>query len=112
MAKKNTVLNNLPEEEILWADTKRWVGLPWTFTKYILTKEKLLVETDTFYDILVNWHLQKIVLPTIVPEEEENPFNPYNKDYIDGKVDLEGNPIVEPTEYEDPTEAVESTEDE
>ena len=34
MAKKNTVLNNLPEEEILWADTKRWLGLPWTFTRY------------------------------------------------------------------------------
>ena len=78
----------------------------------LLGVEKLLVETDTFYDILVNWHLQKIVLPTIVPEEEENPFDPYNKDYIDGKVDLDGNPIVEPPEYEDPTEAVESTEDE
>ena len=41
MAKKNTVLNNLPEEEILWADTKRWLGLPLTFTKYKVDKERL-----------------------------------------------------------------------
>ena len=31
---KNTVLNNLTEEETLWADTKRWLGMPLTFTKY------------------------------------------------------------------------------
>lgn len=41
MTKKNTVLNNLPEDEILWADTKRWLGLPWTFTKYRVDKERL-----------------------------------------------------------------------
>ena len=41
MAKKNTVLNNLPEEEILWADTKRWLGLPWTFTKYQVDHDRL-----------------------------------------------------------------------
>lgn len=38
---KNTVLNNLPEDEILWADTKRWLGLPWTFTKYSVDNERL-----------------------------------------------------------------------
>ena len=33
-------------KEIVWSDRKRIVfGLPWTFTKYSLTKEKLLVET-------------------------------------------------------------------
>jgi len=33
-------------KEIVWSDCKRIVfGLPWTFTKYSLTKEKLLVET-------------------------------------------------------------------
>ena len=37
---KNTVLNNLPEDEILWADTKRWLGLPWTFTKYRVDGER------------------------------------------------------------------------
>ena len=41
MAKKNSVLDNLPEEEILWADTKRWLGLPWTFTKYQVDSERL-----------------------------------------------------------------------
>ena len=55
--------------------------------------EKISVETDSFYDILVNWHIQKIVMPTVIPEEEENPFDPYNEDYINGLVDLKGNPI-------------------
>ena len=41
MAKKNTVLNNLPEDEVLWADTKRWLGLPWTFTKYRVDGNRL-----------------------------------------------------------------------
>ena len=41
MAKKNTVLDNLTEDEILWADTKRWMGLPWTFTKYRVDEERL-----------------------------------------------------------------------
>lgn len=44
MARKNTVLNNLPQEEILWTDTKRWLGLPWTFTKYLVDKERLYVK--------------------------------------------------------------------
>ena len=33
-------------KDIIWTDRKRIIfDLPWTFTKYILTKEKLLVET-------------------------------------------------------------------
>ncbi len=33
-------------KEILWSDRKRILfGLPWTFTKYTLTSEKLLIET-------------------------------------------------------------------
>ena len=33
-------------KEIVWSDRKRIIfGLPWTFTKYSLTKEKLLIET-------------------------------------------------------------------
>ena len=32
--------------DILWQDRKRIIfGLPWTFTKYVLTKEKLLIQT-------------------------------------------------------------------
>ena len=41
---KNTVLDNLPEDEILWADTKRWLGLPWTFTKYRVDSERLYLK--------------------------------------------------------------------
>ena len=68
----------------------------------LLGVESLNVETDSFCDLLVSWHIQEVVLPTQIPEEEENPFDPFNKDYIDGKVDLEGNPVTEPTEA--PTE--------
>lgn len=41
---KNTVLDNLPEDEILWADTKRWLGLPWTFTKYRVDNDRLYLK--------------------------------------------------------------------
>lgn len=48
MAKKNSILNNLPEEEILWADTKRWLGLPWTFTKYRVDADRLYCKKGFF----------------------------------------------------------------
>lgn len=36
----------MPETEYVWKDRKRIVfGLPWTFTIYKLTREKLLIET-------------------------------------------------------------------
>ena len=69
----------------------------------LLGVESLNVETDRFHDLLVSWHIQTVVLPTQIPEEEENPFDPYNEDYINGLVDLEGNPI-DPTEPEIPEE--------
>ena len=50
---KNTVLNNPPEDEILWADTKRILGMPISFTKYRVDENRLYckrgflkVETD------------------------------------------------------------------
>ena len=66
----------------------------------LLGVESLNVETDSFHDLLVSWHIQEVVLPTQLPEEEENPFDPYNEDYVNGLVDLDGNPI----EATDPTE--------
>ncbi len=43
MAEKSTAR---PAFDILWADRKRIVfGLPWTFTKYTLTSEKLLIQS-------------------------------------------------------------------
>ena len=45
MAKKNTVLDNLPQEEILWSDTKRWLGMPLTFTKYQVDNDRLYCKT-------------------------------------------------------------------
>lgn len=49
---KNTVLNNLPEDETLWADTKRFLGMPITFTKYRVDTDRLyckkgLLKTET-----------------------------------------------------------------
>lgn len=35
--------------EIMWKDRKRtFLGLPWSFTKYCLTEEKLYIETGFF----------------------------------------------------------------
>ena len=37
------------EHEIVWQDRKRvWCGLLWTFTKYELSKEKMMIETGLF----------------------------------------------------------------
>lgn len=37
------------EQTIVWEDRKRvWCGLPWTFTKYELSKEKLIINTGFF----------------------------------------------------------------
>ena len=37
------------EHEIVWQDRKRvWCGLPWTFTKYELSKEKPIIKTGFF----------------------------------------------------------------
>lgn len=35
---------------ILWSERKRWIlfGLPWTFTKYTCTSEKMIVESGMF----------------------------------------------------------------
>lgn len=39
----------LKEMQILWKDRKRtFLGLPWSFTKYKLTDEKLYIETGFF----------------------------------------------------------------
>ena len=36
----------MSERKILWSERKRnFLGLPWTFTKYTLTEEKLLIQT-------------------------------------------------------------------
>lgn len=36
-------------QEPVWSDRRRIIfGLPWTFTKYTITKEKLLVESGVF----------------------------------------------------------------
>ena len=70
------------------------------YVRDLLGVESLNVETDGFHDLLVSWHIQTVVLPTVIPEEVENPFDPFNEDYINGLVDLEGNPI----NPEDPTE--------
>ena len=37
------------EHKIVWKDRRRvWCGLPWTFTKYELSREKLVIKTGFF----------------------------------------------------------------
>lgn len=37
------------EQEFVWKDRKRIIfGLPWTFTRYYLTEDKLLIDTGFF----------------------------------------------------------------
>ncbi|MCQ2535779.1 MAG: PH domain-containing protein [Lachnospiraceae bacterium] len=40
----------MENNEILWSDRKRWIlfGLPWSFTKYSLTDNRLLIDTGFF----------------------------------------------------------------
>ena len=38
------IFKNLPEAKILWSDCKRWLGLPLTFTKYMLSEDRLFLE--------------------------------------------------------------------
>ena len=39
----------MQEKKVLWNDRKRIIfGLPWTFTKYKLTEEKLMIQTGFF----------------------------------------------------------------
>ena len=48
--KAGTMKSEVPTEEVLWYDRKRVTifALPWSFTKYRLTENKLLVETGFF----------------------------------------------------------------
>ena len=37
------------EQNLIWKDRKRiWCGLPWTFTKYELSRDKLVIKTGFF----------------------------------------------------------------
>ena len=36
-------MDRMKEPEILWTDKKRFLGLPWTFTRYTLTEDTLSV---------------------------------------------------------------------
>ena len=39
----------MKEKKVLWNDRKRTIfGLPWSFTKYKLTEEKLVIQTGLF----------------------------------------------------------------
>lgn len=48
MAKTNTPVAN--QDEVVWRDRKRtkFLGLPWTFTIYQLTKDRLLIQRGFF----------------------------------------------------------------
>lgn len=51
--KAGTLNVEIQEEKVLWYDRKRLLpfGLPWTFTKYTLTENKLLIKTGFFKEV-------------------------------------------------------------
>lgn len=51
--KAGTLNVEIQEEKVLWYDRKRIVpfGLPWSFTKYTLTENTLLIKTGCFKQV-------------------------------------------------------------
>ena len=51
--KAGTLNVEVQEEKVLWYDRKRILpfGLPWSFTKYTLTENKLLIKTGFFKEV-------------------------------------------------------------
>lgn len=51
--KAGTLNVEIQEEKVLWYDRKRILpfGLPWSFTKYTLTENKLLIKTGFFKEV-------------------------------------------------------------
>ena len=44
MAKKMS----MQKDEVLWKDRKRWLGLPFSFTRYIVYEDRLVLRTGFF----------------------------------------------------------------
>jgi len=66
---------NIPELNILWRDRKRIIfGLPWTFTVYSLTPEKLLIETGILNKKQEEIRLYRIMDITLRRTLEERVF--------------------------------------
>lgn len=63
-------------DNIIWKDRKRiCFGLPWTFTKYMLTEKKLLIETGIFRRKEEEVRLYRIMDITLKRTLEERIFN-------------------------------------
>lgn len=63
-------------DNIIWKDRKRiCFGLPWTFTKYMLTEKKLLIETGIFHRKEEEIRLYRIMDITLKRTLEERIFN-------------------------------------
>lgn len=66
----------MQEAQILWRDRKRIIfGLPWTFTKYALTEEKLLIETGVLSKREEEVRLYRIMDVTLTRNLGERMFN-------------------------------------
>lgn len=64
--KENANVDNInvdnDDDKILWKDRKRtFLGLPWSFTKYSLSKERLFVETGFFNSVENEVRLYRIL---------------------------------------------------
>ena len=48
---------DVEEKPLLWKDRKRWLGMPLSFTVYMLNEDKLMINTG-----LLNLHEEEILL--------------------------------------------------
>lgn len=52
----------MEKNEIVWSDRKRWLlfGLPWTFTKYSLSEDRLMIDKGFFTTVTDEVRLYRI----------------------------------------------------
>lgn len=63
MAEKETNTNNNSSNELIMKERKRWgfFGIPWTFTKYLLRRKKLVIQTGLLRSVENEILLYRIV---------------------------------------------------
>ena len=63
MSRKNnsTTFKNYQPDEILWNDTRRWLGMPITLTRYSVDKNRFYVRTGLFKTMIDETLLYRIL---------------------------------------------------
>ena len=102
-ARVNSGVNNKLYQDMLYYNNffSKTSGGGTAVASVIQPDENGFVSYGKVTDLLVSWHIQQIVLPTITVEED--PFDPFDPN----QVDISGN-----VNYKEPTEPAETTEGE